>query len=113
MGSWKERKVRAHGLVIVQYIMEESNVDEELRASTRKGRIPKACQNCRSSKVRCDEARPTCTKCKSLKKLCVYVEKPKTVEEQRIEKLEQIAEEQRLEIVVLRRQLDAARQSVR
>lgn len=66
--------------------MNASN-NSEVQASTSKKRIPKACNSCRHSKVRCDEQRP-CTRCRSLQKTCVYVERPKTAEETRIEELE-------------------------
>ncbi|KAK5953153.1 hypothetical protein OHC33_005721 [Knufia fluminis] len=76
--------------------------DTDVRASTGKKRIPKACNPCRHSKVKCDEQRPSCTRCQTLKKTCIYVEKPKTAEEQKIEDLEQ-------EVLVLRQQLQTQR----
>ncbi|KAL4940559.1 hypothetical protein BDV06DRAFT_224002 [Aspergillus oleicola] len=50
-------------------------------------RIPKACNACRQSKVKCDGKRP-CTRCEKLKKQCVFFEIPKDPATERIELVE-------------------------
>lgn len=70
-------------------MMEDVNEQAGATPSSGKKRIPKACSTCRHSKVRCDEIRPTCSRCKSLNKPCHYVEKPKTPHELKIQDLEQ------------------------
>lgn len=67
--------------------MQAPTAEVEVHASSAKKRIPKACSACRTSKVRCDEQRP-CTRCRGMNKTCVYFERPKSAEEQKIEDLE-------------------------
>lgn len=85
--------------------LEQMATGTENRASSAKKRIPKACQSCRTSKVRCDEQRPSCSRCQGLSRTCIYIEKPKSTEEQKIEELEQ-------EISSLKQQLQAQAASV-
>ncbi|KAL2126781.1 hypothetical protein VTI74DRAFT_234 [Chaetomium olivicolor] len=56
-------------------------------APARKRRIPKACGSCRVSKVRCDGLRP-CSRCRTLRKVCEFVERPKDPHESKMEALE-------------------------
>ncbi|KAG8897565.1 hypothetical protein FRC01_011285, partial [Tulasnella sp. 417] len=37
----------------------------------------KACESCRSRRVRCNGVRPTCSNCDQAEKDCVYVDKPR------------------------------------
>ncbi|KAH6677032.1 C6 zinc finger domain-containing protein [Plectosphaerella plurivora] len=65
----------------------EDQSDQESQSKTRKRRIPKACGACRQSKVKCDGQRP-CSRCRSLRKTCNFVERPKDENELKIELLE-------------------------
>ncbi|KAL2022652.1 hypothetical protein VTK56DRAFT_4996 [Thermocarpiscus australiensis] len=60
-------------------------------APARKKRIPKACGSCRVSKVKCDGLRP-CSRCRSLRKVCEFVERPKDPYEAKMEALEKEVE---------------------
>ncbi|KAH6850680.1 hypothetical protein B0I37DRAFT_119001 [Chaetomium sp. MPI-CAGE-AT-0009] len=53
----------------------------------RKKRMPKACGSYRISKVKCDGLRP-CSRCRTLRKICEFVERPKDPYETKMEALE-------------------------
>ncbi|CAI6033450.1 hypothetical protein V2G26_001407 [Clonostachys chloroleuca] len=84
--------------------------DEQLSGSTpppkiRKKRIPKACGSCRQSKVKCDGQRP-CSRCRSLKKVCVFTEPPKDEQERKIENLEKELDSLRAQIQVYQQTIE-------
>ncbi|KAL6852088.1 hypothetical protein J3F83DRAFT_756902 [Trichoderma novae-zelandiae] len=54
--------------------MESETTTQQQSARTVKGRVAIACTECRNQHLRCDAIVPTCSRCRNLRKTCVYTD---------------------------------------